>query len=392
MFRVYIESCEGYDRADVMRAVSCIFVSMGGMDRFIRPGMKVALKPNMILAKKPEAAATTHPEVVAAVATLVREAGGMPIIAESSFGQYNRGSLDRHYTNCGYNKLAEEGPVALNMDLSTREVRLENGVKLRKMNILRPVQEADFIISISKLKTHALMTYTGAVKNMFGAIAGLQKGLLHMRFPDSLSFADALIDICLAVGPGLHVMDAVIGMEGDGPTGGDPRDIGFIGASTDPFALDLAAASVITDKPLYLPTISRALARGLGPSKLEEIGFPLRSPDSYFIPDFKLPEFDNSRGVSLLRKSRLLKPYPSFDRKTCTGCGECARNCPASALKMVDHRPQLDLAKCIRCFCCHEGCMEKAVSIKRSRFAGMLEAGLSAMSQIGTELLRRRRK
>ncbi|MEJ2170639.1 MAG: DUF362 domain-containing protein [Desulfobacterales bacterium] len=392
MFRVYIESCKSYDDTDVMRAVSSIFAGMGGMSRFIRPGMKVVLKPNMILAKKPEEAATTHPEVVAAVASLVREAGGTPIIAESSFGQYSRGSLERHYANCGYKKLAEDGLVELNTDLSTSEVRLENGLKLNRINILTPLRDADLVISISKLKTHALMTYTGAVKNLFGAVAGLQKGSFHMRFPDSRTFADALIDICLAVGPGLHVMDAVTAMEGDGPSGGDPRDIGFIGASTDPYALDLAAASVITDKPQNLPTISRAIARGLGPCAGEVIEFPLRSPDSYFIPDFKFPKFNDNRAVSRLRNSTLLKPFPSFERKICIGCGECSRNCPASALKMVDRRPQLDISKCIRCFCCHEGCMYKAVRIKRSRFAGMLEAGLSAMSQVSTELFRRRRK
>lgn len=386
MSQVYLKSCKTYDDAAVKQTISEIMESMGGMEHFIKPGMKVVIKPNMILAKKPQDAATTHPAVVAAVASLVKDAGVMPIIAESSFGQYSKASLDRHYSSCGYKKLAEDGLVELNTDISINEIQFEQGLKLKKMNILKPLFDADFIISLSKLKTHAFMTYTGAVKNSFGALAGFQKGSIHMRFPDSETFADAIIDICLAVKPGLHIMDAVVGMEGDGPTGGTPRDIGFIGASTDPFALDLAAVSMITDKPGTIPTISRAIARNLSPTYPDQIEFPLENPEAFKITDFRFPGLNSSHTVSSLRNSKFLKPYPAFNGKVCVGCGECSRNCPASALTMVDKRPVLDKKKCIRCFCCHEGCMPKAVVIKRNYFIGMIEAGLSVLSQLWAEI------
>lgn len=387
-----MKSCKTYDADEVKQAVTAILEKMGGISRFVSPGMRVVIKPNLILAKKPEDAATTHPAVVAAIAAAVRGVGGIPVIAESSFGQYNKGSMERHYACCGYKKLAEEGLVELNTDASVKEIRFDYGLRLKRMSILKPLGDADFIISVSKLKTHALMTYTGAVKNILGAIAGLQKGMLHMRFPDSNTFADALIDICLAVKPGLHIMDAVTGMEGDGPTGGEPRDIGFIGASTDPFSLDMAAAAVITDKPEDFPTISAAIRRELGPDTPEEIVYPMDRPDSFRIPDFRLPKFSRNNAVSWLRNSMFLKPYPAFDKNKCVGCGECFRNCPASALEMVDRLPRLDMKKCIRCFCCHEGCMHKAAKIRRNRLAGMVEAGLSAFSQIRSELAYRGRK
>lgn len=392
MSKVYLKSCRTYNEDQVRETISGIMESMGGIDRFIKPGMKVILKPNMILAKKPQDAATTHPAVVAAVASLVRNAGAVPIIAESSFGQYTKASLDRHYASCGYKKLAEDGLVELNNDVSVTEIQFDQGKNLKKLSILKPILDADFVISLSKLKTHALMTYTGAVKNLFGSVAGFQKGIVHARFPDSKTFADAIIDICLAVKPGLHIMDAVTGMEGDGPTAGTPRDIGFIGASTDPFALDFAAASVITGKPETIPTIAGAISRNLSPSRPDQIEFPLENPEAFKIIDFRLPGFNSSHTVSWLRNSRFLKPYPAFNSKVCVGCGECSKNCPVSALTMVEKRPVLNMKKCIRCFCCHEGCMPKAVMIKRNRFAGMFEAGLSVLAQMGGEIFRHGRK
>ncbi|MCX7773538.1 MAG: DUF362 domain-containing protein [Clostridia bacterium] len=392
MSRVYMNPCTTYELDTVYEKTAEILNGLGGMGSFVKPGMRVALKPNMILVKKPAEAATTHPAVVSAIARLVREAGGIPYIVESPFGQYTVPALERHYVSCGMKQLQEEGLVELNTDLSTAEIELPEGLKLKKLGILKPIADADLVISLSKLKTHALMTYTGAVKNLFGVIAGLQKGSFHMRFPDSVTFADALIDICLAVKPGLHIMDAIVGMEGDGPTAGTPRDIGFIGASTDPFALDLAAASTICEKVKIVPTIQRARARGLGPAELNEIEFPMATPDQFYIPDYKFAKTESSTTVSWLRNSKLLKPYPAFDKKICVGCGECFRACPVQALQMVEKRPVLDIDKCIRCFCCHEGCSPQAVRIKRNRFAGMVEAGLSFVSFLTSELPFKKRK
>ena len=83
MDKVSIVRCNDYDIQHVYESVSRSIELLGGMSRFVKPGMKVLLKCNLLMRKRPEEAATTHPEVAAAVARLVKEAGAIPIIADS---------------------------------------------------------------------------------------------------------------------------------------------------------------------------------------------------------------------------------------------------------------------------------------------------------------------
>ena len=192
---VSIVKCKDYEYEKVKATVNNAIDLVGGIKKYVKPGMKVALKPNLLIWKKPEEAATTNPTIVKAVCEIVQEAGGIVTIAESPGGPYNVMMLKRVYSATGIDKVSNETGAILNFDLRVAERKCDEAEYLKMLKILKPLHDADIIINLPKLKTHMMMVYTGAVKNMFGAIAGTMKADYHLRLSDYDKFANALIDI-----------------------------------------------------------------------------------------------------------------------------------------------------------------------------------------------------
>ncbi|HQA48996.1 MAG TPA: DUF362 domain-containing protein, partial [Bacillota bacterium] len=119
-----IERCTDYDDERVYNTVCRAVDRLGGIEKYIKQGMRVALKPNLVKKKNPGEAATTHPSVVKAVARLVREAGGIATIVESPGGFFTLTSLKSVYSVCGNEKAAMEAGAELNYNLY--EVDVEN--------------------------------------------------------------------------------------------------------------------------------------------------------------------------------------------------------------------------------------------------------------------------
>ena len=236
----------------------------------------------------------------------------------------------------------------------------------RSFNMLRPLVEADFIINLSKLKTHGMMVFTGAVKNMFGSIAGIEKATHHMNMPDYNAFADNIIDICETIKPGLSIMDGILAMEGNGPSAGNPRRLDVIVASKNPYLVDMAAHDIINLDVADSYILYQAKKRGVD---LEYIA--VGDDISEFVcPDFSIP-FKKSMGITkkgILNRGFMtyFKSKPVVDKNVCIGCAICKNNCPAEAIVMKNGIPNFDYKNCIRCFCCQELCPEHAISIKDS--------------------------
>lgn len=371
MGQVIIKRCSNYNDDNVLKTLKDIFNSLGGIDKYIKPGMKVALKPNLVKKKRPEEAATTHPSIVKAISVLIKEAGGIVSIVESPGGLFTTSSLKAIYSACGIERAAVEAGAALNYDLS--EVELENpeGKYLKRVAIVKALADADLIINLPKLKTHGQMVYTGAVKNMFGAVPGELKAEYHFRMSEYDDFADALIDIFLSIKPALNIMDAITGMDGEGPTAGEPKDIGLIIAGEDAFEVDYTALRIINTDPVKVPIIKQGVKRGLCPDNMNLINICGEKIQNIKILDFNIPQLDTLNSIMFLNKGFLkyfmkkLKPKPVFHYESCIGCGECERVCPAGVITMKDKKPELDITGCIRCFCCQELCPRKAVLIKR---------------------------
>jgi len=368
--KVVLKYCPDYT-ADIEHCLREGLAEWGGMSAFVKPGQKVLLKVNLLMKKRPEEAVTTHPSVVEAVVRLVQEAGGIAIIGDSPGGPYTVSALQAIYTRSGLREVAERTGAILNEDVGQTTIQYPAGKLAKSLTITNCVLGADVVIPLSKLKTHGMMTFTGAVKILFGVIPGLLKAEYHLKMFKINDFADLLVDIATWVGPTLSIMDGVVGMEGDGPSAGKPRNIGALILSTDPFALDVVATDLIGLKPEKVPTIMAARARSLT-SRLNELQLKGDSRSLWRIQDFVIPKAVSTNFLDMVPLPRSVKrfvlnrvrPRPIFEHATCVGCGDCVNNCPAKVLTMdQNRRPIVDLDACIRCFCCQELCPQQAVKL-----------------------------
>lgn len=367
---VSIISCKNYDmvEAAVKKAVDLL----GGMERFVKKGDRVLIKPNYVSKKKPEEAVTTDPAFLHAVIRLAEQAGGKVTIAESPGGAYNSAVLKGLYAVCGAEEAVVGTGAVLNYDCSFSEVSFMKGETVKSFPIIDPILNADVIISLPKLKTHAMTSYTGAVKNLFGVIPGTHKAEMHFRLDDRKAFCSMLVDLCECVKPTLSIMDGVIGMEGNGPTAGQNRYIGLVLASANPHVLDLSACHIIDYRPEEVDTVQNAIDRGLCPKGVKRLNILGEDIEKLVIHDFLKPEshFNLLKLISLpealnARVVNALASRPKINDKECVGCGECARCCPPKAIDMSAGKPEIDTKRCIRCFCCQELCPQKAVKIHR---------------------------
>jgi uncharacterized protein (DUF362 family)/Pyruvate/2-oxoacid:ferredoxin oxidoreductase delta subunit len=380
---VSIAACKNYTPEELRTALLKIFADLGGVEKYAADGAKIVLKPNLVMGKSPSACATTNPEFIKQLAIILKERGAELFIAESPGGPYTPARLNAVYNACEITEAAAETGIVLNY--KTETVKKENpaGRFLKTIELIRPLAEADLIINLPKPKSHGQMTYTGAVKNMFGAVAGVFKADYHLRMSEYDTFADAIIDVFLCVKPELNIMDAVMGMDGNGPTNGRPRHIGLICASEDAFALDLAMLDILGLDPRKVPVMKRGMLRNLCAENISGIEIKGENPEKFFINDFNFPSAGaiNFFHANFLFKpfARFFKPYPYFLLNNCVSCGECARSCPSEIIMMKDKKPSADLTKCVRCFCCQELCPAGAVEIRRSLVHKIFHAVYSAL-------------
>ncbi|MEZ4357548.1 MAG: DUF362 domain-containing protein [Eubacteriales bacterium] len=371
MGKVAILKCDEYEYEKVQDTLLNAISLLGGIDKFIFPGAKVVVKPNLLRKAAPRQNITTHPFIVRAICTLAKEAGGDVTIAESPGGIYTKAALKAIYDATGMTEAAEKSGAKLNYDTDVVEVEFGHGSHIESLRLIKPVVNADVIISAAKLKTHSMMGYTGAVKNMYGAVPGVTKAEYHFRMKDKDRFADMLIDLYEFIHPSLSIIDAIWGMEGEGPAAGDPVKIGALMASDDAVSLDLAATHMVGMDAGYVPVLKRAIKRSICLSDISNIEFLGDAIDN-FKCKIKTP-------VSLQQElikgyvpgflegfaDRCLALYPAFDKDKCISCMICKDNCPAGAIRVVNSKPKLSKKSCIQCYCCHELCPKKAIKIKR---------------------------
>ena len=368
--RVWLSRCGGYAPEELLRQVEEAFTALGVWEE-IKPGMQVVIKPNLVMSSKPEAAIATHPALVAAVGRCVQKAGGEVIIAESPGGPYTPAAMKAVFRGCGYADMAKEWGFTLYTECKSREVSLPGAVRCRQLSVVEPFLTRDYLIDLAKLKTHSMVGFSGAVKNLFGAVPGLQKPELHCRFPEKQPFSEMLVDLCDFLKPDLCFLDGILAMEGNGPTGGSPRKAGVLGASKSPYALDVCGAALIGLEPENVLMLKEAHRRGLGPISPKECQLLKEQVETLAQPDFVKAKASSTdfldRVPAFLRPAakRLATPAPKIRRKECVGCGKCAESCPQHTIAIREGKAVIDYKQCIRCFCCHEMCPKHVIDIRR---------------------------
>ncbi|MDY7041056.1 MAG: DUF362 domain-containing protein [Chloroflexota bacterium] len=366
MNQIALVRCKRYDLDEIRAAVRRSVELSGGMQCYVPQGARVLIKPNLLLASTPEEAVVTHPTVVQAVVELVQEVGGKVTIGDSPIGPFTPARLRRVYRRSGLQEVAQATGATLNFDTEAVTQAHPTGHLIKRLDVSRYVTEADVIISLPKLKTHGFMRFTGAIKNLFGVIPGITKTGYHTKMATPERFANMLVDVVTFVQPALTIMDAVVGMDGDGPSAGRPFPIGAILTGTDSIALEVVATELVGMDPLSVPVLRAAVQRGLITGLLADLELLGDSFDAARVTGFMppTPSADVSALPAWARSlgTRLLVTSPRAT-SACTACGECERNCPVRAIHIKNGRAQMDLSTCIRCYCCHEICPEHAIEL-----------------------------
>ena len=382
---VAVFRADAYTPEACTRAVEGAFAALEAPKR-IGPDTKILLKPNLLAKHAPDKAVTTHPEILRAVIRACVRWGAKPqniTMADSAGGLYNPAAMEALYKVSGLAAVcAEEGVcayTACETDLCAADGRV-----VKEFELLRPVLQADFIINLPKMKSHVMTGMTAATKNLFGCIPGLKKAEWHTRFPDKERFGHMLIDLLETVQPDMAVLDAIVGMEGDGPAGGEPRSVGLVMGSEDHPLLDLAICRLMQFDPMRVPYLKAAAERGLLPENGFDPAVLVGEPDAFLpVENWKIPssyenggegstDFADSRSripaflAPVVRYAeKWIAPHPVVNRAKCIGCGRCAEICPRQTITVKNGKAKIEVNSCIRCFCCHEMCPVKAMDVKK---------------------------
>lgn len=370
---MFIQSVEKVDKYDIDlldAAIARHFDNLKIKDDLF-DGMKVLLKPNLLAPRHPEQVTTTHPLVVFAIAKWLRANGVRNITLADCPGGLGPllTELKTLYSATGMTIIKDI--ATLNYDTECRKNECQNGFVNKSFDLLNVVTDADYIINIAKLKTHAYTIFSGGIKNIFGSIGGMHKPMLHYRFPKVEDFSNMLVELALTVKPQVTVIDAIDIMEGNGPNVGDKRHVGLTLASRDVFSQDWYAAEIIGITPEKVAMLSRA--KELGLIKIDELVVKGYSAQK-LSPPIKLPESVDAgalvAGMNIIMRpfqvaySLVFKKGPAIDSSKCIGCGKCAESCPVGIIKIVAGKAEVTKKrKCISCFCCQEMCPAKAVEI-----------------------------
>ncbi|MGH4138662.1 DUF362 domain-containing protein [Clostridium sp.] len=383
MENVALIKCMEYDVDLIEKKLREGFELLGGdefLKKLIPKDSSVLLKPNMLSVESKESLVVTHYAVFEAVIRIVMEYSNNISFGDSpGFGDSRKAA-----EKSGLMEVADKYGVKFEDFKESVHVKLDNSILCKSWDIAKAAYEADVIISLPKLKTHAMAYYTGAVKNQFGCIPGSQKVTWHTRMPDANNFCKMLLDLNTAVGTNFAILDGIIAMEGNGPKSGDPYKMNTIIMGKSLTAVDSVAVRLIGyDNPLDTPVLKEAYDNKWGAVLPRDINILGEELESMKAKNFKLCRkggsfyFINPGVTNFLRG--MIAPNPTLIKDKCIGCGRCAEICPEKprVIKMVKKgdilNPKWNMNECIRCFCCQELCPVGAIETKYSNLGKLLK-------------------
>lgn len=362
MHKVSIVSCKDYDQAD-----EAVQIALQKANITLPKRGKILIKPNLLAQNTPDQHTITNYKLIAAICKLLKNC---KIYIGDSAAFYQTGYTWGAFKTSKIEEVAKEYGAELIAfeDEPMQEVRKLKFLK--KLYLPKIIKDFDLIINVPKLKTHALMRFSGAVKNFYGIVSGGYKQYLHLSSNSINEFAQVVLDVYQNLPKSISIMDAVYGLDG-GPAAitGTPKNLGYILASKDPFALDSVACKLIGYSWQDITTLTQAKKRKLfDPKNVKEIG-------DYETTEFKHLqkgpiEYHNPHTLSIDETHAW--PCATLD---CKKCGKCVNYCPVHAASLGENKAEFDLKKCIFCYTCVPQCPSKAIKLKSSFIGNVIQVG-----------------
>jgi uncharacterized protein (DUF362 family)/Pyruvate/2-oxoacid:ferredoxin oxidoreductase delta subunit len=366
--KVAILRCDTYDDEQVYEAVKTGVDLIGGISSFVSPRETIVLKPNVLFGTDPSKCVTTHPSVFMAAGKLIKNTKATVYYGDSPSFRKCEWNMKR----ADLKQVADELGIRMADFDNGRPVSHNDALLIKGFVIANGVLDSDGLISLPKLKTHALTRFTGAIKNQFGCVPGLLKGQYHIKLPDPYDFATMLVDLNTLIKPRLYIMDGIIAMEGNGPRSGKPKKLSVLLFSSDPIAIDSIACKIINLDPESVPTSKPGEQANLGVYHYESIELVGENIESFIDENFEVirtPPVPSSSGRMKTFIKNRISPRPAIDMAKCTICGTCVEMCPVDPKAVDWHRgdksksPSYKYGRCIRCYCCQESCPEGAIAV-----------------------------
>lgn len=360
-----------YEEHELNAVVSQLFSDINAHE-LLKTAKKIVIKPNLVIKRAPDACSTTHPSLLGAVMKQLEKYDAKKVVVESPGGLFNESILKGLYKTTGFEAAAKKSGCELNYKTEEVTVPSKRHETIGEFNVLSDFVDADVIINLAKLKTHTLTTMSAATKNLYGAIPGLQKFELHARFPELERFSSMILELTETLRPKINIVDAVYGMEGDGPNNGKPRFFGALFGSRDPFYCDVVCREFLGLDEDSVEMLNVGALRGLCPKSFKDVELvgDTEAFESNKIKDLLMPETKKRNILTILtngcggRFRRILESHP-MAMKDCKGCGKCVEFCPAKAITIVKGKAKIDRKVCIKCYCCQELCPFGLMGIKR---------------------------
>jgi len=388
--------CSSYEPNDVDSALERA-LSHFDLASIIKPGSKVFIKINHLGHHPIESAVNTHPNVAYAVAKLISR-----FTPDITVGDGLEKPGHEHFQLSGYLDAFRDSPFELANLMGRRyvEAKVKNPLILKSVAFASAAIETDVLITVPKMKAHMLSFMTGAVKNHYGFLPLKLRKNLHKEYADLEEFCKALVDIYSIKIPQLVIMDAVVALEGYGPSrGGRPRRVDAIIAGTDAVAVDVVASHMMDFDPMDIDTTRFASQARLGVSEVCEIKHIREEGVPEIVSGFAHPVSSMlikrviERSPSFIRGAlgwllQNLKEVPVVVKAKCIGCGKCALHCPMQAIEIIDRCAAIEAKNCIHCFCCQEFCESDAISL-RHNLIGKVIVGMARSFAAVKRLVRR---
>ncbi len=260
-------------------------------------GCRVLLKPNLV-SRRGAPLSCTEGAFLLAVARWCIDQGARVRVGDSpAFG-----SAARILGVLGCREALARLGVEIAVFRESRWLTLENGTRVP---LAVDALDCDLLVSVPRIKAHAQMGLTMAMKNYFGCVTGLHKSLLHMvQGGKHGCFVDVLLQIPDRLPPSFTLIDGICAMHRTGPVSGTPFPLGLVGGSWNPVALDGVLCRMLRVSPHQVPLLAAARARKMAGSGDREICYPLASPAAFQVAGFQVPSTLHPVRFSLFRFCR----------------------------------------------------------------------------------------